>query len=51
MSVEKAEAQLALEKAEAEWVEAKKSGKKDAKYLKAEAAVVAARNEWRTKWR
>jgi len=51
MSVEQAEAQVALEKAEAAWTEAKKSGKKDAGYKKAEAAVVAARNEWRNKWR
>ena len=51
MNVDKAEAQLALTKAEEAWAAAKKAGKKDAAYKKAEAALIEARNEWRLNWR
>lgn len=51
MSVETAEAALTLAKAEQAWLDAKKSGKKDDKYLKAQAAVIAARDDWRTNHR
>ena len=45
------EAKTALDKAEAAWVKAKQSGKKDAAYLKAQAALIEARDEYRTNYR
>lgn len=51
MSVEEAEARLALEKVEAAWVKAKQSGKKDAAYLKAQAALLEARDTYRNNYR
>lgn len=55
MSVAKAEAALALAKAEAAFLEAKlayqTNPKKKAAYQKATEVLVAARDEWRKNWR
>ena len=51
MSVDQAEAALALAKAEEAWQKAKADGKKDAAYKKAQAELVKARDVWRTEFR
>jgi len=51
MSVEAAQAALDLAKAEDAWLKAKKAGKKNAEYEKAQAAVIAARDNYRNNHR